>query len=109
MTKKDKYISDLSKSKFCPILRGNNVETFRLYEALEIGCIPIYVRQDGDELFWKVISKNLDITELKNWNEAVSFINEMLDNPEGAEVYRNILYRNWNLWKNDVKHSIESL
>jgi GR25 family glycosyltransferase involved in LPS biosynthesis len=109
MTKKDKYIFDLSNSKFCPILRGNNVETFRLYEALEIGCIPIYVRQDGDELFWKAISKNLDITELKNWNEAVSFINEMLDNPEKAEVYRNILYRNWNLWKNDVKHSIESL
>jgi hypothetical protein len=108
MTKKDKYISDLSKSKFCPILRGNNVETFRLYEALEVGCIPIYIRQEGDELFWKMISLNLGIIERKNWSEAITFMTELLNNPERAETYRNMLHKNWKLWKHTIKNLLRS-
>lgn len=108
MTKKDKYISDLSKSKFCPILRGNNVETFRLYEALEVGCIPIYIRQEGDELFWKMISLNLGIIERKNWSEAITFMTELLNNPERAETYRNMLHQNWKLWKHTIKNLLRS-
>jgi GR25 family glycosyltransferase involved in LPS biosynthesis len=41
MTKEEKYISTLNDSKFCPVLRGNNFETFRMYECLEAGSIPI--------------------------------------------------------------------
>ena len=108
MTKKDKYISDLSKSKFCPILRGNNVETFRLYEALEVGCIPIYIRQPDDDLFWKMISDNLSIAEIHTWNGGALFIQDLLNNPDKAEQYRTTLYNKWILWKDTIKTILKS-
>ena len=109
MTKKDKYINDLSKSKFCPILRGNNVETFRLYEALETGSIPVYIRQPGDDLFWKMISTNLQIDEIHTWNGGLLFINHLLENPIKAELYRKKLYNNWLQWKQNIKQAILKL
>jgi hypothetical protein len=106
MSNKDKYLFDLSNSKFCPILRGNNVETFRLYEALEAGSIPIYIRQEGDELFWKMIQNNLDIKEINNWEEALNLIEQLIDTPDIAEHYRNTLITNWGLWKEKIKTMI---
>lgn len=93
------YLGTLTSSKFCPVLRGNNVETFRLYESLESGVIPIYVRISGDELFWQTISKNLNLNEFKSWDEAIIFINHLLTNPDMAEEYRVQLIEKWNQWK----------
>ena len=91
MTKKDDYLAILENSKFCPVLRGNNFETFRLYECLEAGTIPLYIRNDGDELFWAFISK-LGLVSLDR-------IQEFIDNPVEAETYRQTLIANWNSWK----------
>jgi hypothetical protein len=109
MTKQGKYLSDLEKSKFCPIPRGNNAETFRLYEALETGTIPIYVRQGGDELFWEQLRMRLEMVELCNWQEAVAFIHRLLDNTDEAEQYRLKLYGGWSRWKTDVKNMCAQL
>jgi hypothetical protein len=40
--KQDEYISLLQNTKFVPCPAGNNIETFRFYEALESGCIPLF-------------------------------------------------------------------
>ncbi len=98
-TSEGAYLGTLTSSKFCPIMRGNNVETFRIYEALESGVIPIYVRISGDELFWLTISKNLELYELKSWDEAILFIKKFISNPELAENYRQQLIEKWNQWK----------
>lgn len=103
MTRATKYLGDLEKSKFCPIPRGNNVETFRLYEALEAGTIPIYVRQPGDALFWEQLHKHLEMVELDSWTSAVKFMRRLLDNADETEKYRMKLYGGWTKWKGAVK------
>jgi len=39
--KTDSYNQTMMQSKFCLIPRGANLETFRYYEAIRFGCIPI--------------------------------------------------------------------
>jgi GR25 family glycosyltransferase involved in LPS biosynthesis len=103
MTGLTKYLGDLEKSKFCPIPRGNNIETFRLYEALEAGTIPIYIRQTGDTLFWEQLQLHLDMFELDNWITAAEFMQRLLDRPADAEEYRTKLYNSWTKWKSMIK------
>jgi hypothetical protein len=99
----DNYIEVLSNSKFCPILRGNNIETFRLYEVLELGTIPIYVRTEGDDEFWKLISSKLNFYELENWEKAAQLIKTFINNVELAETYRHNLIKKWNNWKKEIQ------
>jgi GR25 family glycosyltransferase involved in LPS biosynthesis len=103
------YLGRLNNSKFCPILRGNNVETFRLYEALESGTIPIYVRIDGDDTFWNMISRKLDLVELESWEKAAEFIKILCSDINKAEEYRAVIITNWQIWKNEIKSSIQQL
>lgn len=109
MSKEEHYLTMLSNSKFCPILRGNNVETFRLYEALECGVIPLYVRQTGDDLYWKWIQENLGLFEVDNWNKAVAFINIYIQNGEAAEKNRRTILEKWCLWKNRISEVIKHI
>lgn len=97
------YLGTLENSKFCPILRGNNIETFRLYEVLEIGTIPIYIRTTDDTEFWSIISSKLQLYELDSWEKAIKLINIFLNNPELAEKYRMSLLERWNIWKKQLQ------
>jgi len=109
MSKQNQYLSILADSKFCPILKGNNIETFRLYEALEVGTIPIYVRHEGDELFWNKISSKLGLLELENWTQAKDVIQNFLDNPDKGEKYQMKLSEAWTKWKAEIKLSCQAL
>jgi GR25 family glycosyltransferase involved in LPS biosynthesis len=103
------YLGRLNNSKFCPILRGNNVETFRLYEALESGSIPLYVRCEGDDKYWKYISSHLELVELTSWEKAAEFIKTLCSDIKRAEEYRSNIVTNWQIWKNEIKSSIQKL
>ena len=109
MSKQNQYLSILTDSKFCPILRGNNIETFRLYEALEVGTIPIYVRQEGDELFWNKISSKLGLLELENWTQVTNVIQIFLNNPDEGEKYQIKLCEAWTKWKSEIKSACQAL
>jgi hypothetical protein len=102
-TKEGTYLGTLANSKFCPILRGNNVETFRIYEALELGVIPIYVRSEMSDDYWNVIERKLDIMYLPTWDKAVEFMKLLLDKPDFAEKYRLKVIQRWEVWKNEIK------
>jgi GR25 family glycosyltransferase involved in LPS biosynthesis len=109
MTNESKYLSTLSNSKFCPILRGNNIETFRLYEVLEMGTIPIYVRVENDIEFWEVISKKLQLIQLDTWEKAIKFVKLLIDKKDYAEKYRLKLIENWKIWKDEIKLQCQKL
>lgn len=102
-TKEGAYLGTLANSKFCPILRGNNVETFRIYEALELGVIPIYVKSEMSDDHWNVIERKLDIMYLPTWDKAVEFMKLLLDKPDFAEKYRLKVIQRWEVWKNEIK------
>lgn len=103
MTGRDKYLSDLSNSKFCPIPKGNNIETFRLYEALEQGTIPIYVRIPYDDIFWNILSNKLELINIESWDKARQFIKNLINNPDDAENYRMKISEKWKIWKSEIK------
>ena len=107
-SKESYYLDTLENSKFCPILRGNNYETFRLYEALEVGTIPIYVRCNGDELFWQFISK-LGLININSWDTAKQIMEQFLNNPTDAENYKNTIYNNWLEWKKEIGVVIDNM
>jgi GR25 family glycosyltransferase involved in LPS biosynthesis len=96
-------ITDYSKllldSKFVPAPRGNNCETFRFYEALEHGCIPLYVRTPGDAVYWSWLKEHLELVELKSWAAAATLVKYLLENPAKAEMYRQGLCKQWDAWK----------
>lgn len=109
ITNEDQYLNTLNNSKLCPILRGNNIETFRMYECLESGTIPLYIRTDGDELYWKFINEHLSLLEIDSWDKANNMINYFVDNPDMAEKYRCILLKKWTQWKEHIKSHISKI
>lgn len=93
-TKEKQYLSTLTNSKCCPILRGNNRETFRMYEVLEAGAIPITNITDLNYLYQ--IDKELQLEDLYAWNRPM----ELLQKPDRlTEDLRQEILRRWNQWK----------
>jgi hypothetical protein len=97
-------ISQNSLFMLCP--RGQNVETFRFYEALEHGTIPLYVRESGDEEYFAMISKNLPVVPLQGWAQASGFIQNIVKNPEVFSQYYNEMTVAWARWKVSLKKDL---
>ena len=91
-TKEKPYVSLLENTKFCPILKGQNVETFRLYEALEAGALPITTITDPVYLKW--IEDHLELSSLYPWTDPVA----ALTFPVTEEIQRGVTDK-WNNWK----------
>lgn len=96
------HAAALATAKFTPILRGNNFETFRLYEVLEAGSIPLYVRTEGDTAYWTWLREKLSLIELPTWETATKAIDYFLVNPAKAEEYRTGLVGQWAAWKREI-------
>ena len=64
-TKQEKFLEITSSSRFTLCPRGYGKTSFRLYEALKLNSIPVYIY---DECF-------LPYTELLDWNKMVVLIN----------------------------------
>ena len=73
------FIEIMSKSRFSLAPRGYGKTSFRLYEALKLGSIPVYIY---DELL-------LPYTELLDWNKMAVLIH-IRDIPTMYEKLRNI-------------------
>jgi hypothetical protein len=95
----DEYIGTLLDTVFVPCPGGQNAETFRYYEALECGCIPIVVREPGDELFVKYITSNMPILPVNSWTEAAGLMNQLYADKNLLENYRTNLLIGWRVWK----------
>ncbi len=105
MTRETDYVRILSNTRFVPILRGNNVETFRLYEALEAGCVPIYVSGDSeyDKMYSAWLKDNLGLIDSINWFAAKKYMSLPEDKYEAVENYRTMILDNWCKWKERIR------
>jgi len=105
--KEIEYISYTLDSIFIPCIEGNNEETYRFYEALEAGCIPIVVENE----FINYIKNFIHIIPLKSWDQAQFFIRELLNNKETLESYRESLLKSYSnmkqYFKNEVRTKLE--
>jgi hypothetical protein len=69
---KNNYFKNLVSSKFVLAPRGNGRTSFRLYEALEAGAIPIYIWDDyeflpyKDEIEWDRLIVSININKIED-------------------------------------------
>jgi alpha(1,3/1,4) fucosyltransferase len=91
----------------CP--RGQNVETFRFWESLEHGAIPVYVREKGDEAYYEMLSTRLPMLSFDSWERALTFIISLLQNPPSLIQYRKTLLEKWLLWKTELQETCQKV
>lgn len=96
---RNQYVSILLDSMFVPCPQGNNPETFRLYEALECGCIPLYVKSNEDDTYIEWIQNEIGLLPVSSWDEARNLIQHFSSEKELMESYRNQLLIRWKTWK----------
>ena len=96
---RNQYVAILLDSVFVPCPPGNNIETFRLYEALECGCIPLYVKTPGDDAYLEWLQNEIGLLPVSNWQEASILMQHFMREKEIMESYRNTLLLRWKTWK----------
>lgn len=77
----DEYLSILSDSMFVPCPMGNvNLESFRLYEALDCGAIPIVEKRPFLDYFSQLFGPH-PLPSVLNWKEAPALIRSLCADP----------------------------
>lgn len=102
MTPKEEYLAILGNSKFCPILRGNHMETFRLYEALEAGALPITTITDTGYLGW--IEEHMGLSSLYPWTQPLLALQQ-----GQSESIRQAVGERWASWKKAIRITCAAL
>ncbi len=102
---RDEYLKTLCQSLFVPCPRGHNTETFRFWEALECGAIPLYVKSEGEDLVYRYIKEHLPILELTSWEEAKQAIIGLMNQQGKLTEYRKELFGAWEKWKVELRQA----
>ena len=110
----DKYSSVLKNSIFAPCPRGNfNLESFRIYEALEAGCIPIIeayaAGAEGDDYFKNLFGDHPLIESPPDWLGVGKDLSLLLGDPQFLVSHQKKVSNWWRLHKLDVKKRISSI
>jgi GR25 family glycosyltransferase involved in LPS biosynthesis len=103
------YAKLIARSKFVPIVRGNHFETFRMYESLEAGSVPIYVREPGDEVYWNWLTAKIKLANIPSWSVAAKYIKHFMANPADAERYRKGISDQWTAWKVELRDTLSKI
>jgi GR25 family glycosyltransferase involved in LPS biosynthesis len=95
------YLDLLSDTIFVPCPRGNNIETFRFYEALERGCIPVFT-----ELPVVLENSGIPFLETKTWGEVVELIEGLNKNINELVRYQASILDGWLKYKERLSISM---
>ena len=112
----DAYASRMARSVFCLCPTGNyNLDTFRLYEALEAGSIPVTLARTAAQPFrpsyWHMLFDLPDGARLpfvagEDWSQNVREMKLLLESPAEAEAVRERCMVFWNTYKLNLKREI---
>lgn len=95
------YLDLLSDTAFVPCPGGNNVETFRFYEALERGCIPVFI-----ELPSSMENSGISFLQTRTWLDVANLICHLNKNPEQLLQYQRVLIEGWLKYKVQLKEKV---
>jgi hypothetical protein len=88
------YRRVLDQSVFAPSPAGtSNLDCYRVYEALEAGCIPIVMRRPGYEYFDRLLPGH-PMPVISDWAEAPRLISGLVENG-GCEALRQTCEAWW--------------
>lgn len=100
---REEYIMEMTNSIFVPCPDGINPETFRFYEALEAGCIPLVVKTTKNEAWFRWVSNYIPLMANDSWEDVVRIMVTLLSKPERLEVYRVEILNGWWNWTKSLK------
>lgn len=104
MLGREENLAILLNSWFVPCPGGQNAETFRFYEALEAGCVPILVKED---VYTHI--PNLALLVAENWDHASSIMREVQQKPEIYEELRKTVLDGWEALKKETIETVASV
>ena len=97
----ENYYRILNNSIFAPIPHGYyHPETYRLYEALETGCIPII---ENPFNFFDNFLPNNPLPKVKRWQESSNLINNYISNEKEIEKLQKNIQSWWSEHKENLK------
>jgi hypothetical protein len=106
VVERDEYYDVMTDSMFAPCPMGNvNIESFRLYEALECGTVPIVEKRLGFDYYRKLLGDH-PIPTVSSWSDASHLIRDCLRHPVKLEGLQRECMAWWKLYKPRLRHVI---
>lgn len=104
------YFRGLASAKIAPCPSGPETpDSFRLYESLEAGCIPIVeekpARKGYPGGFWNNLLGEVPFPIVADWTSAKDLIPELL---EDWQTKSNVIFSWWMGFKRKVRHNLET-
>jgi hypothetical protein len=90
----------LLDSVFVPCPAGQNAETFRIYEAIECGAVPLVIGANPTQL---------PLLPFESWTQAGECMTYFLGHMEQLEAYRDKLFGAWATLKAELTKSIQNI
>lgn len=101
----ENYYQQIASSKFMICPRGCGLDTYRMWDCLYYGCIPIVVKYEGYQDM-----NDLPILFVNNWKEYFSlsenYLNDAWDKMLDKKYNYDKISFNW--WKNKIEKDIQS-
>lgn len=89
------YLDVLGDSIFVPCAMGNaHLESFRVYEALEVGAIPLVERRPWLDYFGALLGDH-PLPTVRSWSEAPGLVNGLLGDEARLEALQERLVTWW--------------
>lgn len=105
---KPAYDAALADSVFSPCPMGNAIlETWRLYESLELGCIPLLERRSTLDYFGNLFGEH-PIPTFRNWHGARTWMETAYADPIRLVHLQRDIGAWWNRHKRDVQRAIRA-
>ena len=104
--KKSDYDCILRQTTFCPAPMGNVVlETWRTYEAMENGCIPLVERRVFCD-YYRDLFGHHPIPTFSNWRQARAFLEELSCSLTRLDALQSEIYLWWQNEKINVRDKV---
>lgn len=103
---REEYGALLRETVFCPCPMGNVLlETFRVYEALEAGCVPIVEGRIGLSYFEELMPGH-PIPTVTGWREAARMLEGIAENRPALDEIQGRVWAWWQKEKEGVRDRV---
>lgn len=101
------YAAMLGNTIFSPCPIGmQNLDSFRVCESLEAGCIPIVERRNNHDYFTHLFGRHPMIT-IDNWEQAPAIIAALISAPVAMEARRKQCEQWWDTYRDGIVQRVK--
>jgi hypothetical protein len=102
----DAYHQSLLESIFVPCPMGNvNLESYRVYESLECGAIPLLESRATLDYFRLTLGDH-PLPTFRSWNAAARFVRGLIAQPAGLLAKQEQCVNWWHQYKRELKGNV---